>query len=81
MRDVVLSPVKSYFSICVTFSVVGEQDRTIISNYDEDNPNLPFREVSASNKEIGIWGAKTKSSYEPIEHEAKETDWTTVFVE
>ena len=56
----------------------GEQDKTSISNYDEDNPNLPFREISASNKEIRIWGAKTKSSYVPIEHETKEIDWTTV---
>ena len=81
VKDVVLSPVKSYISICVTFLVVGEQDQTIISNYDEDNPNLPFREISASNKEIRIWGAKTKSSYVPLEHETKETDGTTVFAE
>ena len=81
VKDVVLSPVKSYISICVTFLVVGEQDQTIISNYDEDNPNLPFREISASNKEIRIWGAKTKSSYVPTGHETKETDWKTVFVD
>ena len=54
VEDVVLSLVKSYISICVTFLVVGEQDQTIISNYDEDNPNLSFREISASNKEIRI---------------------------
>ena len=81
MKYVVLSPFKSFISICVTFLVVGEHDQKIISNYDEDNPNLPFREISASNKEIRIWGAKAKSSHVPIEHETKETDWTTVFAE
>ena len=82
VEDVALSPYDlTYVYICVTFVVLGEQDQTIISNYDEGNPDLPFREISASNKEIRIWGAKTKSSYVPIEHKAKETDWTTVFVE
>ena len=52
VKDVVLSPVKSYISICLTFLVMGEHDQTIISNYDEENPNLPIREISASNKEI-----------------------------
>ena len=28
-----------------------------------------------------IWGAKTKSSYVPIEHKTKKNEWTTVFVE
>ena len=60
---------------------MGEQDQTIISNYDEDNPNLPIQEIFALNKEIRIWGAYTKSPYIPIEHETKETDWTTVFIE
>ena len=66
---------------CVTYMVLGDEDQTIISNYDEDNPDFPFREISASNKEIRIRGAKTKLSYVSIEHKAKETDWTTVFVE
>ena len=61
--------------------VLGDNDQTIISNYDEDNPTLAFRKISASNKEIRIWGAKTKSSYVSIAHKTKETDWTTVFVE
>ena len=61
--------------------VLGEQDQTIISDRDDVNPTLPFREISASNKEIRIWGAKTKSSYVPIEHDTKQADWNTVFVE
>ena len=57
--------------------VLGEQDQTIISSYVEDNPNIPFREISASNKEIRIWGAETKSSssYIQIDH-TEETDRT-----
>ena len=76
-----LSPAESHVSLCVTFLVLGEQDQTIISDRDDVNLTLPFREISASNKEIRTWGAKTKLSYVPIEHETKETDWTTVFVE
>ena len=66
MKYVVLSPVESYISICVTFLEVAEQDQTIISNYDDENPILPFREISASNNEIRVWGAKTKLSYVPM---------------
>ena len=71
----------SYVSLYVTYLVVGDEDQTIISSYDSDNPGDTFREISASNKEIRIWGAKTKSSYVPIEHEARKTDWATVLVE
>ena len=82
VEDIVLSPAEpGYVSFCVTYLVVGDEDQTIVTNYDDDNPNLPFREISASSKEIRIRGAKTKSLYVPIEHEAKETEWTTVFVE
>ena len=49
-----------------------------MSSYDSDNPDAPFREISASDKEMG---AKTKTSYVPIEHETKKNEWTTVFVE
>ena len=76
MDDLVLSP--SYVYVCVTD---GEQDQPIISNYDPDNPDLPFRGMSASSKEIRIWGTKTKSSYVPIEHDTIKNEWTTVFVE
>ena len=78
VENVVLIPSDpSYVSL--TYLVVGEEDQTIISS--SDNLGDPFREISASNKEIRIWRVKTKSSYIPIEHEAKETEWTTVFVE
>ena len=41
-----------------------------------------FRGVSASNKEIRIWGAKNNDkSYLSIPHETKRTDWTTLLVE
>ena len=52
--DVFLSPVESHVSLCVTFLVLGEQDQTIISDRDDVNPTLPFREISAANKEIRI---------------------------
>jgi hypothetical protein len=70
----------SYAAVCVTYQVEGDQDQTILSSYDPDNPEIPFREISASNKEIRIWGMKTKS-YVTIKHKTTKTDWTTVFVE
>ena len=82
MDNVVLAPYNpSYVSRRVTFQTDGEHDQIIISNYDEGNSSFPFREISASNKVIRIWGAKTKSSYVPIKHKTKKTGWTTVFVE
>ena len=79
---IVVTPLApSYVYMCVTFQVEGEHDQTIVSNYDPANPHTPFREISASNKEIRIWDAKTDSSYVPIEHKTKKNEWTTVFVE
>ena len=52
---------ETYIYICITCLVLGEQEQKIISNYDEHNPNLPFLEISASNKEIRIWWATTES--------------------
>ena len=63
----------------MTFQVEGDEDQVIVSNFIDVGE--PFREISASSKEIRIWGAKTKSSYIPIEHVTKKHEWTTVFVE
>ena len=80
VKDVILFPFTlKYVSICVTFQVDGEHDQTITSNYDDDNPDLPFREISASSKEMRIWGVKTDSTYVPIENKTKKNDWTNVF--
>ena len=34
VKDVVLSPFKS---LCVTYLILGDEDQTIVTNYDEDN--------------------------------------------
>ena len=69
VEDVMLSPYKTgYVYVCVTFQTDGEHEQTIISNYDQDNPDSLFREISASSKDIRIRGVKIKSSYVPIEH-------------
>ena len=41
VKDAVLSPVKSHVSLCVTYLVLGDEDQTIVTNYNKDNPNLP----------------------------------------
>ena len=80
--DISLGPLApSYVYVCVTFQVDGENDQTIVTNYDSNNPDLPIREISASNREIRIWGAKTKTSYVSIEHKTKKNEWTTLFVQ
>ena len=44
-------------STCMsTFQTDCEQEQTIISNYDPDNPELTLQGIFASNKEIRIWG-------------------------
>ena len=79
---IVVAPLApSYVYMCVTFQVEGEHDQTIVSNYDPANPHASFREISASNKEIRIWDAKTKTSYVPIEHKTKKNEWTTILVQ
>ena len=81
--DVILSLYNphSYVCVCVTYQIDGESDQVIISNYDDYNPDEPFRAISASSKEIRIWGTKTRSSYIPIEHVVGKNEWTTLLVE
>ena len=81
---IVLSPdgyKNAYTYVCVTFRVQGsEEEQTIISNFDSDNPQLSFREITATNSEIRIWGVKNgELSYVTIQHVTRE--WTTLFVE
>jgi len=81
--DVVLSvySLHSYVCVCVTYQIDGESDQVIISNYDDENPDMPFRAISASSKEIRIWGTKTPSSYISIKHVVEKNEWTTLLVE
>lgn len=77
-----LIPRFGYTAICVTFMVNGEEDMAIISNFSAwATPPDPFLEISASNKEIRIWGVDTEKLYLPIEHESKKNEWITLFVE
>ena len=81
--DVILSLYNphSYVCVCVTYQIDGESDQVIISNYDDYNPDEPFRAISASSKEIRIWGTKTPSSYISIAHVVGKNEWTTLLVE
>ena len=82
--DILLLPYsnRNYTCICVTFQIEGEEDQFIVTDYDSNNPDFPFRGISASNKEIRIWGAQNHDkSYLPIPHKTKRTEWTTLFVE
>ena len=83
VEDVILSLYEphSYVCVCVTYQIDGESDQVIISNYDDGDPDEPFRAISASSKEIRIWGTKTRSSYIPIEHVVGKNEWTTLLVE
>ena len=87
--DAVISPLPAssnhnYTCACVTFQVEGEDDQFIFTNWQESPTILStnFRGVSASNKEIRIWGVKNnEKSYLSIPHEIKRTEWTTLLVE
>ena len=80
--DVMLLPPTGYTAICVTFMIDGNQDMTIVSDFsDVGGLQDPFCEISASNKEIRVWGADSKTSYVPIKYETRKNKWTTIFVE
>ena len=55
-----------YVCICATFCVEGEHDQIIVTDFGPDNPDIQFRCISATNKEVKIWGATTDSEYVPI---------------
>ena len=37
-----------YVCICATFSVEGENDQIIVTDFDPDNPDIQFRGISAT---------------------------------
>ena len=80
--DLALTPrIDCYTYICVTFSVEGDHDQEIITDCHPSMTGIPFRGISATNKEVRIWGAKTSSKYFSIKHESTKGSWTTVMVE
>ena len=70
--DITITPfTPCYVCICATFSVEGENDQIIGTDFDPENPDIQFRGISATNKEVKIWGATSGSKYFPIKHESK----------
>ena len=67
--------------MCITFHVQADTEQAIISNFDPDNPDEPFQEISASSTEIRIWGGNSDSMpiYVLVQHDTR--DWTTLFVD
>ena len=55
--------------ICATFSGEGENDQIIVTDFDPDNPDIQFRGISDTSKEVRIWGSATDSKYVSIKHE------------
>ena len=70
-----------YSYMCVTFRVQADTEQTIMSNYDPDNPDEGFQEISATSTEIKIWGISKdeKPIYDTIQHDTR--DWTTLFID
>ena len=80
--DIIITPsTPCYVCICGQFSVEGENDQINVTNFDPDNPDIQFRGISATNKEVRMWGDTSVSRYVPIKHESKKGSWTTVWVE
>ena len=80
VHRVILSPARpnTFAAIWTTFQVDGMEDQFIVSNATKDGSS--FRGISASNKEIRIWGAvNNELSYIPIEYTSKKDDWITVY--
>ena len=70
-----------YSYVCITFRVQADTEQAIISNFDPDNPDEPFQEISATSTEIRIWGGSSDSIpiYVTVQHDTR--DWTTLFVD
>ena len=70
-----------YSYACVTFRIQADNEQTIISNFDPDNPDEGFQEISATSTEIKIWDVNEdgKPMYVTIQHNTR--DWTTLFVD
>ena len=64
----------SYAVIIITFKVDGEHDQFLISDYGHNAKR--FRGISASKKEIRIWGVKNANHYLPIK--CNPSNWTTI---
>ena len=61
--DIIIIPCTPCVCICATFSVEGQYDQVIVTDFDPGNPDIQFRVISAANKEVRIWGAATYSEY------------------
>ena len=73
---------RTYVSLCITFQVRGADDQWLASDWEGGQSPDNFRGISASAKEIRVWGAANgDKNYMPIEYIAKRNRWTTVFVE
>ena len=82
LRDTVISQYssQSYTCHCVTFQEEGVEDQFIVADWHEELPL--FRGISASQKEILIWGVKSIGKpYLPIPHETRKNQWATLLVE
>ena len=77
IRNICISPQdpNSYASIIITFKVKGEHDQFLVSDC-VNNDELLFRGISASKKEIRIWGVKNDDHYLPLKYDS--SDWTTI---
>ena len=70
----------TYSFACITFKVFGDDpDQYIVSNWEEDAQGRVFRGISASKKEIRIYGCSGKEDYVTVKHNTQ--IWTTLFVE
>ena len=83
--EAVISPLPftskhNYTCVCITFQVEEENDQFLFTDWKDWSPT--FRGVSASSKEIRIWGVKNNElPYLSIPHETKRSEWTTLLVE
>ena len=84
VKPMIISPSleDTYVSLCITykFDGVANDQQWLVSDWERKG--TAFRGVSASDKEIRIWGiANSDKDYMPIEYTTKRNRWTTVFVE
>ena len=69
-----------YGFLCITFRTQQDEDQSLVSNFDPDNPDEPFNEISVSKSTIFIIGYESEEQVKvSIKHNCQK--WTTFFID
>ena len=69
-----------YGFLCITFHTQKDEEQSLVSNANPDDPDQSFTEIAVSSNALFIRGIKDKQRVDiPIQHNCRQ--WTTLFVD